>query len=326
MVESLKQLFTHLFDYAGLFPPAKLDMGRACTEYARHLGSPEAFGLAHFVVPASQLGVFSEQAAAMMPGTYATSGYLEQLNTGEPWRVSTLIDPAAIESGLEAVERFNQRHSTESQGLARCDTLEIRVPKESEAGDAGWGGEFVDTVQEDLPDDLFAFFEIDHVSDPRGSIAALSGTGTAAKIRTGGVVPEAYPTSQEIARFMQACLAGDVAFKCTAGLHHPLRGERALTYEQDSVRGLQHGFLNVFVAACMVFDRSLDEDQTVRLLEETDASRFEFAAEGVRWHGPDGAVTVGVNEIIKARQRFCLSIGSCSFAEPVEDLRALGLM
>lgn len=326
MVESVKQLFTHLFDYAGLFPPAKLDMGPACTEYARQLGTPESHGLSHFVVPAARLEAFSKAAAAMMPGTYATSGYMEQLNVGEPWKVSVLIDPANIEPGLDAVHAFNDRHATEDRGLAKCDTLEIRVPREGEAGDAGWGGEFIDVVQEDLPDELFAFFEVDHTRDPRGSIAAISGTGTGAKIRTGGVTPDAYPSAAELARFMHACFAGEVPFKCTAGLHHPLRGDRSLTYEQDSVRGVQHGFLNVFIAACMIFDRSLDEPQTAALLEETTLDRFEFADQGIRWNAPGGAVSLGINEIIKARQRFCLSIGSCSFGEPVEDLKALGLL
>lgn len=326
MVESVKQLVTHLFDYAGLFPPSSLEMGKSCTEYARHLGSPEAFGLGHFVVPAARLHEFTRSAAAVMPGTYATSGYLEQLNVGEPWKVSVLLDPNDLERGLEFVAAFNDRHSTEDHGLAKCDTVEIRVPREEEAGEAGWGGEFIDTVQEDLPDDLFAFFEVDHVKDPRGSLAAISGTGTAAKIRTGGVTADAYPTSEEISRFVHACMAGEVPFKCTAGLHHPLRGERALTYADDSPRGMQHGFLNVFVAACLVFDRSVDEAQTVAILNETDISKFVFADQGVRWHGSDGAVSVGVNEIIKARQKFCFSIGSCSFADPVSDLRELGLM
>ena len=55
----------------------------------------------------------------------------------------------------------------------------------------------------DAPE-LFPFFEISATEDPRGLIAALSGTASAAKIRTGGVTPEAFPTCEQVARHVLA--------------------------------------------------------------------------------------------------------------------------
>src|SRR5690242_11221295 len=52
-----------------------------------------------------------------------------------------------------------------------------------------------------------------------------------AKIRTGGVIPDAIPTSETIAEFVHEAAARQIPFKATAGLHHPIRSVRPLTYE-----------------------------------------------------------------------------------------------
>ena len=52
---------------------------------------------------------------------------------------------------------------------------------------------------------------------------------------------------QAVYRFVRTCLAANVPFKATAGLHHPLRCFKPLTYASDSPQGTMHGFLNVFL-------------------------------------------------------------------------------
>src|SRR5438477_108730 len=79
------------------------------------------------------------------------------------------------------------------------------------------------------------------------AVATLAITGQRAKIRTGGVTPEAFPKSAEIVRFVRTCLAANVPFKATAGLHHPIRCFHPLTYDADSPQGTMHGFLNLFL-------------------------------------------------------------------------------
>ena len=48
-----RALLSELFDYAGLFPPARLDLDTAVRNYACYLDEPEAWMLSRFVVPAS---------------------------------------------------------------------------------------------------------------------------------------------------------------------------------------------------------------------------------------------------------------------------------
>ncbi|MEL6330678.1 MAG: hypothetical protein AAFR38_13560 [Planctomycetota bacterium] len=319
MTRSLHTLLHGLIDYAGLFPPATLGMAEAVAEYGRRRMSEEAFALGRFICPASRLDEFSAEARTLMPGTYATSGYREMAQAGmtDPWGVSVVVDTPLGEA-VDRVDAFNDRHATEEQGLARADCLEVRAPEPG----------FIDEALDAIPADIRPFFEVPQEvvigGDPRGFIAAVAGNeGAAAKIRCGGVKAEMIPPSGAIARFIVACGAADVAFKATAGLHHPVRAEQALTYEADPPRAVMHGFLNVFVASALVKARLADEAKCVEILEEADPGAFVLSEEKISFRGELEVDLVGLS---RSRERFALGYGSCSFAEPMDDLRGLGLM
>ncbi|MEP7271452.1 MAG: hypothetical protein ABI882_08090 [Acidobacteriota bacterium] len=110
--------------------------------------------------------------------------------------------------------------------------------------------------------------EIPISRDPQELIAEIAKEGGRAKVRSGGISQEAFPSSSELARFMTRCSEAKTAFKATAGLHHPVRSVRRLTYEPDSPFGVMHGFLNVFLAAAWI-DNGMDAEQAIELLEET---------------------------------------------------------
>ncbi len=314
MPASIDALLDKLIDYAGLFPPAQLDMDPAVTEFARHLRGPHAGVLSHFICPAWRLDELTKHASMVMPGTFATSGYTEMADVTPPWKVAAIVKADDPQTGLEQVKAFNEHHSDERNGLANIDAIEIKALSAS----------FIDEALEAMPDDIIPFFEIDHREDPRGMIAALSGLPAAAKIRTGGVTPELIPTPEEVARFIWCCQIGDVPFKCTAGLHHPLRGDYRLTYEDGSDNGTMFGFLNVFLTSAFIRHGKIDEAQAATLLVETDKDKLSFDDHGASWNAPSGEVSVTTDEIIDARRQFSFSYGSCSFTEPTEELAGLG--
>ena len=116
---------------------------------------------------------------------------------------------------------------------ARIDTLELK------AADA----QQIDTAMRKMPHGLTPYFEITDLS----LIPVIGANGGRAKIRSGGITPEAFPEASFIAGFLKACAAARTPpFKATAGLHHPLRCHRPLTYSADGPSGWMFGFLNVF--------------------------------------------------------------------------------
>lgn len=143
-------------------------------------------------------------------------------------------------------------------------------------------------------------------------------SGNFAKIRTGGLKPEAIPPVSDVAAFINACADYKLAFKATAGLHHPIRAEYALTYEPDAPRAVMHGFLNVLMASMFAWQ---GERQIEPILAELDAHNFYFD-DHAHWKNQ----SIDTKQIRDGRSNFMHAIGSCSFEEPVCELQALGLL
>lgn len=311
MTRAMQTLMSSLIDYAGLFPPAKLTMAAAAEAYARGLQSPHAPALGRFICPSKRLGELSQAAAALMPGTFATSGYREYADIAEPWRVSVLIDDE-LAACLDPLEEFNRRHEGVDAGLARADAIEMKVESASD----------IDAALDEVPEDVFPFFEIPIDRDCRGFVIAIAGNsgGAAAKIRTGGITPEAFPTTRQVAEFLHACIGAQIPFKATAGLHHPIRGAQRLTYEPGSPSAVMHGFVNLFMAAGLTRMHRLDVGGTVAILDETSPDAFRFTDDGASWRNR----TIDVVGLARVREAFALGFGSCSFDEPIDDLKTLG--
>jgi hypothetical protein len=141
-----------------------------------------------------------------------------------------------------------------------------------------------------------------------------------AKVRTGGLTPEAIPSPQTIADFLRHAAQRRMPFKATAGLHHPIRSLRPLTYAPDSPRAVMHGFINVFAAAAFAWH---GEDELLEdVLKEEDPRAFVFTDDELRWRGR----RLSCSQIQIARAEFAHSFGSCSFEEPVADLREIGYL
>jgi hypothetical protein len=134
---------------------------------------------------------------------------------------------------------------------------------------------------------------VDGPEERQGGVAYREGE---TKLRCGGA---RVPSMDEVAEFIRRCRDRRLRFKATAGLHHAFAS------------GGEHGFLNL-LAACVFGDE-----------EEMLASRdIALDAESFRANGrlADAATCASV------RRELFASIGSCSFSEPVGDLKALGIL
>jgi hypothetical protein len=285
---ALRALLEGIVDYAGLFPPAALDMPSAVRNYASYRSDPASWMLGRFVLPVARLDEFIAARASVENGT-------------EPWRLSALLG-SDLTSDLERVRAFNQSQ----RGKAVIDSLEAKLVTPAEIEQAG------NTVGREL--ELFAELPLD--ADPTPLVAAVKRSGIKAKMRTGGVVASSVPSAESVVRFMRACLDAGVAFKATAGLHHLLRAVYRLTYDAGGPTGLMFGYLNVFLAAVFLVHGMSDAD-AARLLDERKASAFTFGDDRISWNG----FTVNASQVRQVREHVAVAFGSCSFREPVDELR-----
>lgn len=285
MPGALHDLLTGAIDFAGLFPPAALSMADAIDEFAVLRATPDAWALGRFVVPISRWSELVEQ----------------RRRHGDPadaW-------PASVLAGVADLDAILHARADTASGI-RLESVESRASSAAEvlAMEALVSAGLQVFVEAALPQaDLPAF------------AAALRAIGAGAKIRTGGVTPDAFPTPGYVLAFLQACREAQIRFKATAGLHHALRGDYALTYAPDSVRGTMFGFLNVAVAAALVW-HGRNEAHILAVLEDHRPETLSVSATGVSWHGEHLSTT----EIRDAHDRFFSGFGSCSFREPVQEL------
>ena len=289
-VAVVRAMMHQAVDYAGLFPPAALGMEAAVRNFDAYRRGPYAWMLGRFVLPVARL---EELAAA-----YATA----PVTGGTPWPLSVIARVA----DAPAIAAFNVRYGARF----RIDTIEAPPAAVSELAALG-----------DLAALYAIYVEVGAAREPAPVIAELARRGLRAKVRTGGVTPDAIPPARDVACFIAACHAARVPFKATAGLHHAWRAEYALTYAPDAPRSAMFGFANVLLAdAAAVGGASPDELATILTAAE-DA--FVLGDGGVLL--PSGrAVPVALIEA--ARAGGLQSFGSCSFDEPVAELIERGLL
>ena len=300
-IDALHVLLRDLVDYAGLFPPASLSMAQSVANYDEYFRSKNNWILGRFIVPVGRLGEF-EEAFAERPSSTSQA---------EPkWRLSVLLGNDVV-ADVTAIRRFHDRMT--SPGSRRGAVIESVEIKIAHAGD-------VTRLSADLPAELSTYFEVP-LSNCGECIAAISANARRAKIRTGGETAEKFPDSERVIEFIRLCAAADVPFKATAGLHHPLRSVQRFTYHPESPSGMMHGFLNVFLTAAFL-RAGIGPKLAVQLLEEQAAQAFQFDLDGVSWRGH----RLNRDKIAAAREDFAVSFGSCSFTEPIDDLRSLHLL
>ena len=287
---TVRTLLEGVVDYAGLFPPATLPLDRAVQNYSAYRDGVNAWMLGRFVVPVSRL----PELAALLPSV---------AKNNSRWQISALVGKD-FESGLQHVAEFNR----EAGDYGRVDSIEIAPELHST----------IEGIVSKVPRGISAYFELP-LNTPSALLQTIAHKGARAKVRTGGVRLEAIPSTLDLATFITNCASAGVALKATAGLHHPIRSIRPLTYEPNAVAGEMHGFLNVVMASAFA-TAGMAAGGIAEVLGERQASSFVFTDSEARWEGKSVSAAI----LRKTREQLFTSFGSCSFEEPVEDLISLG--
>jgi hypothetical protein len=289
-------------DYAGLFPPASLGMAEAVRKYASYRCGPHRALLGRFVVPIARLEELVTAADPVVGD-----------DPEGAWELSVIGGDDAMADGRRIAE-VEARHGGGMGSIAvgsverKVEAVEA-IPDLVEAShDAGGRALYLE-----LPLDPNRLSRL---------VRAVALAGVFGKVRTGGTTVDSFPTPDALARFVVACSRAGLAFKATAGLHHALRGEYAVDGRPVSLCATMHGFLNLFVGAALLDAKKIREDELRTVLEERDDGAFRVRRDSARWRDRE----VGAEEIRRARTRLLHSVGTCSFEEPVAELRGLGAL
>lgn len=277
-------------DYAGLFPPAKLPLPTAVRNYVSYQQGAHSSALGRFVLPVAGLADF-EGAHAGLPPAWKSD-----------WRLSVLAGPD-LSADWRTITAFQDRNPN-----ARVVALEYKPDRS-----AGLRGLW------DIPPQIEAWVEVPASGPLAPLLEATANARRGAKIRTGGVTPDAFPDAARVVEFLAACLSHGLVAKATAGLHHPLTGTYALTYEPEAPRARMFGFVNLILAAAHL-QHAGNARSAIDLLEDSNVGNFRPEADRLHWKD----TTFPLEQIRRTRHTLVRSFGSCSFLEPIEGLQSLG--
>jgi len=316
-VTSLKVFLSKMIDYAGIFPPANLDLAQAFHNYLFYREGEYKWMLNKFIVPAKNL---ADLGKLMKDVKINVPVGLSVIGTGGE---SIIQFTKSIGEDAKRIDDFLKHHG----GLASVDAYEVCLPKEvldqEEADDMldmmiSASAELDALSGKEMPIFYEALFDENYeptILKVVENIASLNNK-CGFKLRTGGKDAAAVPTSELIAFAIMTCCEFNVPMKCTAGLHHPIR------HYDDSIKANMHGFFNVFGAGILAYTSSLDEMELLEILNDEDPDEFMFEENGFEWN----EIEADNEEIYEARMGMIVSFGSCSFDEPLDDLKVMEML
>jgi hypothetical protein len=260
--------------------------------YRAYRESPDAWALGRLVIPVARLGELAQLQRGLAP-----------LDSSLPLSAVILAGSTAE---VDAIEEFNRGTASHR---ARVECVETKATTEA----------MTHAILAAIPVGWTRYVEVPLTGDGAGTLETLQAAGAFAKIRTGGLTQEAFPSPDVLIAFLERAAERRLAFKATAGLHHPLRGTFRLTYEHNPPHGVMHGYLNLLLAAAILWTGGGRTRAREALLEDDPAS-VRFQADALDWRG----LRLEQPTLSMLRSTFLHGFGSCSFREPMDELSAGG--
>jgi hypothetical protein len=294
----LRKALAGLFDDAAMFPPGNASVEDATAGHLALRRSSLRDLLGPLVVAASKLSAVR----ALWEG-----GGVGDSPEGAADRALSVVVPIGSDDWRALLDSL-PNHSS------RCPVVAVEVslgPDEGAPARAATACDEFLALGEAALANSRVFVEVPGGAEQKAVLDVLAALEFAAvpisaKLRTGGLSAEAFPSEAAVAAFLSGCAERLLTFKCTAGLHSAVRHRAVDTGFEH------HGLCNVLLAAGLAVEGS-DLDAIEAILREQDE---EVVA---------GRVADGVASIAHGRSLF-LSVGTCSVAEPAEDLGRLGLL
>jgi len=319
--KSIDKFCDKIIDYAGLFPPASLKLDVSFDNFINYRNSEFNYIIANFICPVKLLSQLSDLIKNKYPqekdipiSIIGRGGYNSEDFSNN------------LKEDLYLCQEFikNSGNSCES------NFFEVKLPDDLiTSHDPDKISEFLHSVSESVKNSVsqtvFIFFEGHIGTDWKKNIGSLikglnihntSENNAGFKLRTGGVEAYSFPSTETITYSIRDCLDKAVPMKFTAGLHHPFR------HFNESVNTKMHGFVNVFGAGAIAMRHNISDSEINEILNDENPNNFIFTDEYFSWND----WKINNDEILLARKNIVTSYGSCSFDEPVSDLKDLNLL
>ncbi|MFP5346557.1 MAG: hypothetical protein ACLGIA_05985 [Actinomycetes bacterium] len=284
-------LLARLVDDAAVFPPGLAPMRVAVAAHGEHRGAWYGEVIGPFLVPVLQLPSFEGALG-------------EVADDREALQVSLVADRKAADplpGLLAAVHRLGRRRDV--------DVAAVEVALSPGPAQPQRAQRLAAALDEDLPDGVQAWVEVNREDDVEQALAALAASPSQvrAKFRTGGTDAAAFPSAELLGRVLGAAVDLSLPLKLTAGLHSAMPGT-------DPATGFaHHGFLTVLAAVAAAQDGASQAD-VVAVLQARDASVVTGALEALEEDG-----CAAVRSVLR-------SFGCCGVRDPVDDLVRLGML
>jgi hypothetical protein len=286
-------LFAGLCDDAAIFPPGDLPLPQAVPAHRAHRTAWYSDLVGPFLCGSGRIEALGAELGDAEPGEHGPADRVLEIG---------LIVPegsAGLEPALRAVA---------SDPRLRIAGLEVVADRDVP------GPEGVRRVRAELDRLLPEFapaaptaIEVARGDELLLALDELEGGPYRAKFRTGGTAAAAFPGELELASFLYGAVYRKLAAKFTAGLHHALRHD-------DAETGFaHHGFLNLLLAAHAALGGA-EHPELAAVLARRDGEAIAAELSAL-----DGDRTAAVRQVFT-------SFGTCSVAEPLADLAALGLV
>ena len=307
MYPSLKALLTGIVDYAGLFPPTAMTMEAAVEHYTDYQSGPFSWMLGSFLVPLSRWSefetIFQHQ---------KQNRDLQHTSISSSWPIHLII---ANNDALETVQSILKTEIKQQNHEYEIKAIEF-------------SSLFADKLSQaiaSIPKKCDIYFEVPLNSDVQSALTPVKAAGQFAKIRTGGLTPDAFPSFLDIAKFLVLAAQQKLPFKATAGLHHLLPDWHPLPAPNHRAQAKMQGFLNVAIAAAIAYRFPVTPTQLANLLEHNSLKTCRFETEGIHvqamWEATTDVYRLSWSELVESRRAFFQGFGSCSFELPTTELQ-----
>lgn len=311
----------NIIDYAGLFPPAKLNLDEAFRNYVQYSNSEFQWMLSRFICPVKVLADLK----TIIKNNYSTINDLNLSVIGRGGHNEADFNKNLSED-LNYLESFN----SDFEKSVKTNVLEIKLPDELiTSHDDKKISDFIyhifSNIENRINHPIFIYFEGHVGTDWKKNISALiegiklhneKNINSGFKFRTGGVEAYSFPTPEQIAFCIRECVDREIPMKCTAGLHHPFR------HYNKEIDSMMHGFINVFGAGIIALRHNISNPGLKNILSDEDPRNFIFTNDYFSWKD----WKISIEDIEFARKDLMISFGSCSFEDPVNDLKSLKLL